>query len=390
MKVLLLAPHPFYHERGTPIAVDLLLQALSKRGDEVDLLTFHEGSDRNYKNLTIHRVRPWMKLVGIPPGLSAKKLICDAFMFFKLISLTRKQPGKKQYDVVHAVEESAFMALAVCPLRSIPFVFDMDSSMTTQIVAQHPMMRPLEGVMRFFESLPMRYAAAVVPMCDALADGAKRAGAKNVVVLKDVSLVKKPVKEIEKIRDDFNLSGYIAMYIGNLERYQGIALMLESFALVKKQFDDVTLVIIGGTDGHIAENRQLAETLGIAEHVYFLGRKPVACIGDYMSQADILLSPRTEGVNTPMKIYSYLHSGTAVLATDLPTHTQVMSADIAKLAEPTTEDFAEGMLELLKDDALRAELAEKAHAHIDREHSYPVFEARVNDLYSQLANSQVI
>ncbi|NOX91026.1 MAG: glycosyltransferase [Gammaproteobacteria bacterium] len=380
MKILLLAPHPFYHERGTPIAVDLLLQALSKRGDEVDVLTFHEGSDRHYDNLTIHRVRPWIKVVDIPPGLSLKKIICDVHMFFKLVSLVRR----KRYDVVHAVEESAFMALAVCPLRSIPFVFDMDSSMTTQIVAQHPVVRPLQGIMRFIESLPMRYAAVVVPMCDALADDAARVGAKNVVVLKDVSLVKKPVEGVEKIRDELDLTGRIAMYIGNLERYQGIALMLESFAIVKQQNDDVSLVIIGGIDSHIAENRQLAESLGIADHVYFLGRKPVAHIGDYMAQADILLSPRTEGVNTPMKIYSYLHSGTAVLATDLPTHTQVMNGQIARLAEPTKQDFAIAMQELLDDDGQRAELASKAREHIDREHSYPVFEARVNDLYTQL------
>ncbi len=380
MRILLLAPHPFYHERGTPIAVDLLLQALSKRGDHVDVLTFHEGSDRDYDNLTIHRVRPWIKVVGIPPGLSLKKIICDVHMFFKLISLI----ARNRYDIVHAVEESAFMALVVCPLRSIPFVFDMDSSMTTQIVAQHPVIRPLQGIMRFIESLPMRYAAAVVPMCDALADDATRVGAKNVVVLKDVSLMKEPVEGVEKIRDKLNLTGHIAMYIGNLERYQGIALMLESFAIVRQQDSDVSLVIIGGIDSHIAENRRLAESLGIADHVFFLGRKPVAHIGDYMAQADILLSPRTEGVNTPMKIYSYLHSGTAVLATDLPTHTQVMNAEIAKLAEPTKQDFATAMQELLRDDELRAQLANKAREHIDREHSYPVFEARVNDLYTQL------
>ena len=33
MKVLVLAPHPFYQERGTPIAVNLVLRALSARGD---------------------------------------------------------------------------------------------------------------------------------------------------------------------------------------------------------------------------------------------------------------------------------------------------------------------------------------------------------------------
>ena len=40
--------------------------------------------------------------------------------------------------------------------------------------------------------------------------------------------------------------------------------------------------------------------------------------------ADVLVSPRLKGLNTPMKIYSYLDSGSAVLATRLRTHTQVL------------------------------------------------------------------
>ena len=59
-----------------------------------------------------------------------------------------------------------------------------------------------------------------------------------------------------------------------------------------------------------------------------------------MAQADVLVSPRTKGANTPMKVYSYLDSGVAVLATRLPTHTQVMNDETALLAEPTPEDFS--------------------------------------------------
>jgi len=380
MRILLLAPHPFYQERGTPIAVDLLLQALSKRGDQVDLLTYHEGSDRKYNKVSIHRIRPLFKITGVKPGLSLKKIVCDVHMFFKFISLMIKN----RYDIVHAVEESVFMALVVCPLRSIPFIYDMDSSMTTQIVAQHPMLKPVKGILHYIESIPMRYATVVVPMCDALADNAARAWAKNIVVLKDVSLVGEVMADVAQIKDDLKLTGRIVMYIGNLERYQGIDLMLESFAIARRQYQHVSLVIIGGITGDIDEYQRLAEFLGTSDQVHFLGKKPVAHIGEYMAQADILLSPRTEGVNTPMKIYSYLHSGTAVLATDLPTHTQVMTPEIAMLAAPDKSDFAAAMLELLKDDELRTRLATKAREHIDQEHSYPVFEAKVNDLYRQL------
>ena len=46
MRVLLLASHPFYQDRGTSIAVDHVLQVLSQRGDCVDVLTYHEGGEK--------------------------------------------------------------------------------------------------------------------------------------------------------------------------------------------------------------------------------------------------------------------------------------------------------------------------------------------------------
>lgn len=382
MRVLLLAPHPFYQERGTPIAVDLLLRALSEREYEVDVLTFHEGSDREYRGVRIFRIKPLLKVRGIRPGLSAKKIFCDVHMAFKLVSLLRKE----RYDIVHAIEESAFLALAACPIRKMPFVYDMDSSMTTQIVDKVKIMRPFRGMLQLLETLPMRFAAAVLPMCDALAETAAKAGAKDIVVLKDISLLEQPGRpDVESpLRQQMELPKNVAMYIGNLESYQGIDLMLESFALVRKQRDDVALVIIGGAADDVEKYKSVAEDLGVGEHVHFLGRRPVKRLYHYMTQADILISPRTQGVNTPMKVYSYLDSGVPVLATDLPTHTQVMTSDTAMLAPPESEQFAQAMLRLLGGDELRSALAAKAKRLIKEEHSYDAFKRKLYGLYDRL------
>lgn len=386
MRILLLAPHPFYQERGTPIAVDLLLRVLSERGDTVDLLTFHEGIDRDYPGLTIHRIRPFAGLKGIKPGFSVKKLICDIYLFFRFVSLM----FSNRYDVVHAVEESAFMAMLVCPFRRTRFIYDMDSSITTQLIDKFGALRPFQGILHFFESLPMRRAVAVVPMCDVLADDARQQGARQVVVLKDVSLIK-PADENNKpiqIREVLKIDSLIAMYIGNLESYQGIDLLLESFVTVKASDTSIDLVIIGGSDGDIQKYKIMADSLGMSEIVHFLGQQPVDQIGQLMAQADILVSPRVHGANTPMKVYSYLHSGVAVLATDLPTHTQVMDNTISKLVDPDKASYAQGMLELAGDDALRKRLATKAHEKMEQEHSYKAFKSTLDGLYQSLDASQ--
>jgi glycosyltransferase involved in cell wall biosynthesis len=386
MNVLILAPHPFYQERGTPIAVDILIKTLSERGDSIDLLTFHEGDDRHYDRLRIIRIKPFPLIRSLRPGFSAKKLYCDIFMFFRFASLL----WSRKYDVVHAVEESAFMALLLCPLRAIPFVYDVDSSMTTQLVDQFRILRPFAWLLRKIESLPMRYAAVVAPVCDALADEARKYRDTGIVVLKDVSLVREEQSsvEVEDIREELSLSGKLVMYIGNLEKYQGIDLLLESLRIVIQENPNVSLLIIGGLPEDIDVYRNVAEGMGITSHVYFLGRRPVDQIGHYMAQADILVSPRTQGANTPMKIYSYLDSGVAVLATRLPTHTQVMSEDIAMLATPNKEEFARAMLKLLGDDELRTRLAGNAREYISKEHSYSTYKSLVFDMYGKLENGK--
>ena len=88
-----------------------------------------------------------------------------------------------------------------------------------------------------------------------------------------------------------------------------------------------------------------------------------------------------------MKIYSYLHSGVVLLATDLPTHTQVLNDDIAELAPPDPESFGRGLAGLLENRSRRIEKGQKAADYARREHSFETFRASVRDLYHKVAGS---
>ena len=100
--------------------------------------------------------------------------------------------------------------------------------------------------------------------------------------------------------------------------------------------------------------------------------------------ADVLLSPRIKGNNTPMKIYSYMASGKPILATRLSTHTQVLDDASAMLAEPEPAAFAQGMMKLAADPALRQRLAAKARSVASEKYSYTAYRAAVNVLYDGL------
>ncbi|MFO7534891.1 MAG: glycosyltransferase [Kiritimatiellia bacterium] len=379
MKVLLLAPHPFYQERGTPIAVDLLLQTLSARGDTVDLLTWHLGENRTYPGVTLHRIPRIPGIRSARPGFSLAKLVCDAVMTVQALRLA----FRTRYDLVHAVEESAFMAVLIKALRRTPYLFDMDSSMPLQIVEKSPGVRFLLPLLTRLEAVAIRHALAVVAVCDSLAEVARAAGARRVALLRDTSLLPDGL-DPASVPPAFSMPGTVFLYIGNLERYQGIDLLLESFALARAKRNDLSLAVVGGTAPTIAAYTAKAAALGLADAVRFLGPVPISEMGALFASAHVLVSPRITGSNTPMKIYSYLDSGKPVLATDLPTHTQALNAGVALLAPPEPAPFAAALLRLADDPALRRTLGENGRALARASYSRPAFAAAANALYDSL------
>ncbi len=85
----------------------------------------------------------------------------------------------------------------------------------------------------------------------------------------------------------------------------------------------------------------------------FTGQQPAKEIPGFVQAADLLVSPRIRGTNTPLKIYSYLRSGKPIVATNLLTHTQVLTPEIARLVDPRPEPFADAMLALIENPTER-------------------------------------
>ena len=386
MKILLLAPHPFYQERGSPIAVNLLLQLLADRGDNVDALVYHEGEDVSYANVNLHRIPNLRVINDVPPGFSGKKLICDVLMVYSIIRLMLRN----RYDLVYCVEESVFMALLLKWMFRIPYAYDMDSRLSEQLRERYGFLAPLTPLMRKLEGVAIRNSLAVVPVCDNLFRAEELSDNCHVVQLRDVALLSSagdPSQEQPalNLKQELGLDDeLLLLYVGNLAPYQGIDLMLEAFALASSRKQNLHLAIVGGASDDIAKYTQRAAELGIAKQVSFTGPRPLSELGANLAQADILLSPRSLGSNTPMKLYSYLASGVATVATDLPTHTQVATPDTALLVAPEPGEMAEGIQRLANDPDLRKRLGSQARQRMERHHSPTAFKNTANELFAWL------
>lgn len=382
MKVLYLAPHSYYIDRGTPMCVDYLMRSVSERGDEMHLAAYHEGEDRDYPGLTIHRIKARKWLDGIGPGFSLKKLAADFFLFFLAWRLVRKVKP----DVIHAGEEAVFMAMFFRLFYRIPYIYDMDSSIAQQMVEKMPWLRPVAFVFNGFEAWAIRRAQACAPVCHALGDLAEARGCRYVERLHDISQLEVPGRPATGfLREKLGLGDEpILMYVGNFEPYQGVDLLLEGFALAHARGCGAVLAIAGGTDADIERYQAKAQAHGIGAATHFLGRWPAAKLDELLAEADILTAPRIRGLNTPMKVYPYMHSGRPVLVTDLPTHTQLLSAEEVMLARPDAEGFAQAIQKLSDDAGLRATLGAAGQAFVEANHTYRAHCVRLNRLYDRV------
>jgi glycosyltransferase involved in cell wall biosynthesis len=382
MRILLLAPHPFFINRGTPIDVDILARALSHDGHQVDLVCYPEGEERAYTGVTIHRVRAPAVLHGTPPGFTWKKVMKDLLMIPTVLRLVKEH----DYDIVHAGEEAVLLAMLLEKVRGIPYIYDMDSSIAQQMVEQMPILSPLASVLNWVEAVAIRGAVATAPVCNALADLSRERGAALIETLHDISQLEDPLrKPTGFLRRELGIDGPIIMYVGNLQRYQGVDLLLKSLAITLRAGTELDLVIAGGSDADIQRYSTLTTQLGIGSRVHFLGPWPLDDLEVLLAEADILTAPRITGINTPMKVFPYLHTGKPVLLTDLRTHNQILHSSVAVLAPADPQGFASAMQELVRNPELRRERGRRGREFVEANHTFSAHLARVRRLYDAVA-----
>ena len=376
----MLAPQPFYEERGTPIAVRFAAEALAAQGHEVDLLTFHLGKSIDMPGVHHHRIPPPPAIRHVPIGFSLQKLVCEVWMLIKAVRLMLN----KRYDVLHAVEEAAFLALPLAAVGRTKLVYDADSILSEQLVEKWPKAAPIARLVAWCERLAFRHSDLIIAVCPAVRDVAcKSAPVSRVYLLPDTVMGDANAPAAAEDLRAYAAGREVALYVGNLEPYQGVRLMLD--AMIKlAPGDRPLLIVIGGDDAAVRQHRLIAERLGIGQDVCLLGARPVHALGAYLSQADILCSPRAQGRNTPMKIFSYMASGRAIIATDIESHRQVLDEECAMLVAPDAASIAAGLYRLKIDPELRNRLGDAARCKALSEYSHAAFERRLSRAYSTI------
>ncbi|MGH3870116.1 MAG: glycosyltransferase family 4 protein [Pseudonocardiaceae bacterium] len=176
-----------------------------------------------------------------------------------------------------------------------------------------------------------------------------------------------PIPGLRKGRD------HLLVYLGIMGPQDGVDLVIRiTEILIHRMGFDVHTALLGFGDS-FDELIELARRLGVEDRVIFTGRADRKMIGEYLSSADVGLSPDPlsplNDVSTMNKTMEYLSYALPVVAFDL-TETRVSAGDAACYVDTRAPDgvdlFANTVAQLLEDSALRADMTVAARRRAEQ------------------------
>jgi len=376
MRILMIAPEPFFEPRGTPFSEFHRIRALTALGHQVDLVTYPFGEDVAMPGLRVIRALrpPFVTRVKIGP--SAAKFPLDA-----LLTLTAFRVGLSgKYDAIHSHEEGGVIGVVLSWLLRIPHLYDMHSSLPQQLTNfAFTGSSVARGIVRWFEKLMINQSKVVIVICPALEETVRdTAPTANVVLIENAPGSAEDHATPEQaaaIRTAHGLAADtpLVLYTGTFEAYQGLDLLFASMAHVQQALPAARLLLAGGKADQVEKARAQASAAGIGDVTLFAGERPASEIPSYLLACDALVSPRSRGTNTPLKIYQYLRSGKAIVATRLMTHTQVLDDETSILTGVSAQEYGDGILKALTDRAMAARLGANAQRLAETKYSYEAY-----------------
>jgi len=387
MKVLVIAPEPFFTPRGTPFSVYYRALITSQLGHEIDLLTYGQGADVLIPGLNVIRIPRFFRSSQIKVGPSLFKLFLDIFMVLYTIKLLVTH----RYDVVHAHEEAVFFCRFLKPVFRFKLIYDMHSSLPQQLTNfEFTSSKILITIFKKLEDSCLRKANAIITICPDLADYVNR-------------LLDTPEKQFlieNSIFDSIQLldpaeteqncgkgqeitlpegARYI-VYAGTLEPYQGIDILIPAFQIFHKSHTEYMLCIVGGNSKQVKKFTDIAKTNKVENYCIFTGQVCQAKAKEYTALASILVSPRKQGTNTPLKIYEQIASGIPLVATRIYSHTQILDENVAFLVDPTPEEIAAGLAAAATKAS--SEKARQARTLYEKKYSREIYTGKMESLFA--------
>jgi len=397
MRILMIAPVPYFEPRGADFQVYDRLRALSQLGHQVDLVTYPVGEDVTFPGLRLRRTWGWPGLKRVKVGPSLAKFPLDALLFLRALPLLMTH----HYDVIHTHLEAGYFGAILGKLFRLPHVYDMHDDLSEQLTnSKFTKNRTLIRMMQGVERTILRSARVIIYVYPELRQTIERfAPGKpesslfliyNSAVGGEAFAPQSPSEQAQQaqrlaaLRRELDIppgAGPIIVYTGTFEPYQGLDLLVASMPAVLARYPQAVYVLVGGLPDQVAQVRGWAQAAGVEHAIRLPGRRPMEEMPLCMRLADVLVSPRSEGTNTPLKLFSYLAAGKPIVATAIHSNTQVLTPEVALLVPPTGDALAVGALQVLSNPQRAAQMAANGQVVAEQNYSFAALVRGVEAAY---------
>ncbi len=361
MKVLVVAPTPFFSDRGTHIRILEEALALEKRGIEVTIATYHIGQDLPRSldsHIDVRRIRRllfWYKKLEAGPDW--QKIILDLMLVRKTFHLARTWKPDIIHGHLHEGVLIGFIVKQALFWRNIRLVADFHGSLTKEMVSHSYLHATL--MQRFFGMIEHRI--------DGLGDRTVASSWDNVERINMIPREQKAhilldgtrlsmfenLPSVIILRDTFHIpkEKIVITYTGALIANKGITLLLEAIPLVCAQSSEVHFVIAGFPVDQIAVylKRDIFK-----KHVTIISPLPYFTLPKVLHMSDIGVDPKESNTRQASgKMLQYMGAGLPVVCFDTENNRKYLDDGGIYADDTTPESLARAIMTLVASRELR-------------------------------------
>lgn len=389
MKILVVAPTPFFSDRGTHIRILEEALALEKRGHDVTIATYHIGQnlpDNLGSHIDIRRIRRllfWYKKLEAGPDW--QKVILDLLLIKKVFFLART----KRPDIIHGhLHEGALIAWIVQKIlfwRGIKVVADFHGSLTKEMVShQYLGASLLRKVFQWIEHRIDNMGDAAVTSSWNNAADIRKVRPSGVEVLLDGTRLSMfeglPSKEVIRREYGVPLDAIVIGYTGAFIRNKGINFFLEAMPRIARECPQAHFVLAGFPLDMIEADIS-PELRG---KVTIISPSPYFDLPKILRMSDIGVDPKDEATREASgKTLQYMGAGLPVACFGTENNREYLGEGGTYASEMTAASLAQAILSLTNDEGLRIRQGQLNRARAV-EFSWEKSAEKVEGIYEQL------
>ena len=383
LRVLVIAPTPFFGDRGCHVRIYEEVRGLAELGIEARVVTYPSG--RDLPDVAIERARP---IPGVRPGALGPSLgrpLLDA----RLLQASRRVARQFKPHLLHGhLHEGIAIGAAVRASYRIPLIADLQGSLTAELT-DHGFLsdggvaaRVVRGIESWLVRRPDRILTSSHHGVTLLkAQGVRPDQIEPLPDGVDVDVFR-PRPPDSMLRARFGLDGKrVVVFLGVLTAYQGVDLLLDAAPIVARSEPDVHFLVMGypNEDHYRAEVRARR----LEGFVTLTGRVPYDDAARWLSLGEVAVSAKRSLTEANGKLLNYMACGLPVVASDTPVNRELLGD--AGVYAPVGDRAALGscILALLSDRARARDVGAILRRRAEDVFAWPALARRLAAVYRE-------